>query len=153
VNPALTVFRALSIIHPSVSLLHHLIYPIPIPKTPSPSLSQSQTQSRLNTSSGPDPEPEPLNGLNLTRRLHDASMQKEFNGLAHIFVSCLGAMAYATPNLGSGVEKESWRWGGGDFISLQCELSSYCSEIPLISGLFGGDRSFAGSVGRCGRGT
>ena len=108
------------IIHPALSLFHHLIYPIPFPKAPLVSLSQA---NQPHTNSGPEPEPDPMDGLNLAHRLHAANMQKEFNGLAHIFVSCLGVMAYASPDLDPAVEKEKERWGGGDIMSVQCELS------------------------------
>lgn len=30
-------------------------------------------------------------------------------------------MAYASPDLGEEVEKESWRWGEGDITSIQCK--------------------------------
>jgi len=105
----------LNIIHPALALLHHLVYPMPLSKI---STASSQTAKQL----GPDPEPDPIDGINLAARLQSATMQKEFNGLAHVFVSCLGAMAYAHPDLAPEVEKESGRWGGGDITSLQCEL-------------------------------
>lgn len=109
-------------LYPALSLLHHLIYPIPFPKAPPISLSQA-TQPHSN--SGPEPDPDPIDGLNLAHRLHAANMQKEFNGLAHIFVSCLGVMAYATPDLDAEVGKANERWGGGDIMSVQCESTVY----------------------------
>ncbi|WWD17674.1 hypothetical protein CI109_102115 [Kwoniella shandongensis] len=70
---------ALSLLQPSLSLLHHLVFPSPLSSTLSRS---SQTEQELPT------------GIDLPERLHSASASKEFNGLQHVFVSAMGCMAY-----------------------------------------------------------
>ena len=103
--------------------MHHLVFPIPLPR-PSP-ISHSQLPSSTSIiTSGPDLETDdPPQGINLAHRLQVAGLLKEFNGLAHVFVSCLGPMAYATADVDGDLEKASAKWGGGDMTTVQCEFS------------------------------
>ncbi|WRT64345.1 uncharacterized protein IL334_001277 [Kwoniella shivajii] len=83
---------ALSLLLPTLSLFHHLVFPSPISSSPTNIISQSQPQS-LSAREREDSDP-PV-GIDLPERINSASVTREFNGLQHMFVSSLGVMAYS----------------------------------------------------------
>ncbi|EIW72574.1 hypothetical protein TREMEDRAFT_72810 [Tremella mesenterica DSM 1558] len=104
------VIDSINLILPTLTLFHHLIYPLPLlPRTPS-QLSkrhswQSQQQSQFPTQSRLSQLPPNASGdfqkqgVNLPHRLQFLSGTKEFNGLQHVFVSALGMMAYGETDI------------------------------------------------------
>ncbi|KAL7419247.1 hypothetical protein Q5752_006084 [Cryptotrichosporon argae] len=86
--------RALELICPTLILLHALVYPAP---RPSSRVAPSQMPSQARSfDAAAAPAAEPPAGIDLARRLQEAATgaAKEFAGLQHVFVSCMGAMAY-----------------------------------------------------------
>ncbi|WVQ61991.1 uncharacterized protein L199_000124 [Kwoniella botswanensis] len=81
---------ALSLLLPTLSLLHQLVFPAPVTKHQS---IESQTQS-LSQQQREESDISPI-GINLSDRLFTAAQTREFNGLQHMFVSAMGAMAYS----------------------------------------------------------
>ncbi|WWD09606.1 hypothetical protein V865_007734 [Kwoniella europaea PYCC6329] len=81
---------ALSLLLPTLSLLHQLVFPAPIANHQS---IESQTQS-LSQQQKEDSDISSI-GINLSDRLFTAAQTREFNGLQHMFVSAMGAMAYS----------------------------------------------------------
>ncbi|WVW82510.1 hypothetical protein I302_104521 [Kwoniella bestiolae CBS 10118] len=75
---------ALSLLLPTLSLLHHLVFPSPI------SISTSAESQQQKEESDPPPV-----GIDLNDRLNMAAPSREFNGLQHMFVSAMGVMAYS----------------------------------------------------------
>lgn len=61
-------------------------------------------------------------GINLSKKLHQVTGSgKEFNGLPHVFVSSLGRLAYAEPEIkieGNGDENQTIN--SSDLRSIQC---------------------------------
>ncbi|WVR06065.1 hypothetical protein IAU60_003093 [Kwoniella sp. DSM 27419] len=99
---------ALALLMPSLSLLHHLVFPSP-PYPSTESVSQVQSQS---------PETDAPVGIDLSDRLHSASATREFNGLQHVFVSALGCMAYGQvdEDVLSEVDQRSIQFLSGDLL-------------------------------------
>nr|XP_018999630.1 uncharacterized protein I203_07827 [Kwoniella mangroviensis CBS 8507]OCF63091.1 hypothetical protein I203_07827 [Kwoniella mangroviensis CBS 8507] len=83
---------ALSLLLPTLSLLHQLVFPAPVSAANHQSI-ESQTQS-LSQQQRQESDISPI-GINLSDRLFTAAQTREFNGLQHMFVSAMGAMAYS----------------------------------------------------------
>ncbi|KAL1413020.1 hypothetical protein Q8F55_000769 [Vanrija albida] len=91
-------YNALSVVAPTIALLHHMVYPAPLPKTN----AASQAPDALD-----DPDAHlfagtPPQAVDLARRLQEASSTNEFNGIQHVFVSALGALAYGNVDVDDG---------------------------------------------------
>ncbi|WWC99883.1 hypothetical protein V866_006792 [Kwoniella sp. B9012] len=81
---------ALSLLLPTLSLLHQLVFPAPVANHQS---IESHTQS-LSQQQREESDISPI-GINLSDRLFTAAQTREFNGLQHMFVSAMGVMAYS----------------------------------------------------------
>ncbi|KIR52411.1 hypothetical protein I315_05011 [Cryptococcus gattii Ru294] len=103
---------ALALLHPSLSLLHQLVFPFPPFDSSSPSATLSS-----GSAANPNPTPQryrlrssqidsdaPI-GIDLVQVLQQTSQIKEFNGLQHMFVSAMGCMAYGIFGEGIGSEE------------------------------------------------
>lgn len=73
---------------PTLQLLHHLVYPAPLPRP----------SSSLATPTKDDDEITPQ-GVDLARKLQEPG---EWAGQSHLFVSTLGAIAYAEADVDDG---------------------------------------------------
>lgn len=107
-------------------LMHHLVYPPPLIKSSASQLASTDTDPDSALFANTPPQ-----GVDLARKLQEASSTKEFSGVQHVFVSTLGAIAYAEvdvddaswafaarpPALG---ERDKDRWAG-DLRTVQCE--------------------------------
>ncbi|ODO01736.1 hypothetical protein I350_06564 [Cryptococcus amylolentus CBS 6273] len=97
--------EVLRLLRPSLALLHHLAYPFaPFSSQTKPaSVTQSQrstlTPGRIRPS---QLDPDSIIGVDLVERLRTLNMQKEFNGLQHMFISGMGCMAYGIFDQGIG---------------------------------------------------
>ncbi|WWC58793.1 uncharacterized protein I303_101337 [Kwoniella dejecticola CBS 10117] len=95
---------ALSLLSPTLSLLHQLVFPAPV-------LTSNQTQSQSHIHAQAEagvrnqeellldvesvPEDALPVGIDLPERINHAASTREFNGLQHLFVSAFGVMAYS----------------------------------------------------------
>ncbi|WVQ75330.1 hypothetical protein IAR50_004947 [Cryptococcus sp. DSM 104548] len=97
--------EVLRLLRPALALLHHLAYPFaPFSsqgRSASATLSQHAaiTPGRIRSS---QLDPDSIIGVDLVERLRTLNMQKEFNGLQHMFVSGMGCMAYGIFDQGIG---------------------------------------------------
>lgn len=123
-----------------------MVYPAP--------LAKNNTASQApDTNDDPDAHlfaGAPPQAVDLARRLQEASSTSEFNGIQHIFVSALGALAYADVDVDDSVwgvaarppgehpptkrecAREAWL---NDIRTIQCELpcNADCSSHPSLS--------------------
>lgn len=103
---------ALALLHPSLSLLHQLVFPFPPFDSSSPpatlpsgsAVNPNATPQRNRLCSSQIDSDAPI-GIDLVQVLQQTSQIKEFNGLQHMFVSAMGCMAYGIFGEGIGSEQ------------------------------------------------